>query len=113
MERVLIATDGSSASNEAVEIGVQLARDEGAEAIFVHVVTMADMVAMNGFGLMGYVPNEPTDWDERMLDEARAVAERESVPARTAVPSYNLRAQAPRLEQRRPHWSRAMPHPRF
>ena len=84
MKRVLIATDGSAAANEAVEIGVELARDEGAEAIFVHVVTTADMVAMNGFGLMGYVPNEPTDWDEHILDDALAVADSEGVPAGTA-----------------------------
>ena len=85
MKRVLIATDGSAAANEAVKIGVELARDEGGEAIFVHVVTTADMVAMNGFGLMGYVPNEPTDWDEHILDDAQAVAESEGVPAGTAL----------------------------
>ena len=32
MKRILIATDGSAAANEAVELGVELARDEGAEA---------------------------------------------------------------------------------
>ena len=85
MKRILIATDGSAAANEAVKIGVELARDEGAEAIFVHVVTTADMVAMNGFGLGGYVPNEPTDWDEHILDDAQAVAESEGVPAGTAL----------------------------
>ena len=85
MKRVLIATDGSAAASEAVEIGVELARDEGAEAIFVHVVTTADMVALNGFGLMGYVPNEETTWDESMLDNAKAVAEGNDVPAGTAL----------------------------
>ena len=85
MKRILIATDGSAAANEAVKIGVELARDEGAEAIFVHVETTADMVAMNGFGLRGYVPNEPTDWDEHILDDAQAVAESEGVPAGTAL----------------------------
>jgi nucleotide-binding universal stress UspA family protein len=85
MKRVLIATDGSAAASEAVRIGVELARDEGAEAIFVHVVTTADMVAMNGFGLMGYVPNEKTTWDEHVLDDARTVAEGEGVPTGTAL----------------------------
>ena len=85
MKRVLIATDGSEAAKEAVKIGVELARDEGAEAIFVHVVTTADMVAMNGFGLMGYVPNDPTTWDEDILDDARTVAEGEGVPAGIAL----------------------------
>ena len=85
MKRVLIATDGSASANEAVAMGVELARDEGAEAIFVHVVTTADMVLMNGFGLGAYVPNEPTAWDERILDDAQAVAESEDVPAGTAL----------------------------
>ena len=85
MKRVLIATDGSEAAKEAVKIGVELARDEGAEAIFVHVVTTDDMVTMNGFGFMGYVPNEPTIWDEHILDDARAVAEGEGVPAGIAL----------------------------
>jgi nucleotide-binding universal stress UspA family protein len=81
MKRILIATDGSAAAQEAVELGVELARDEGAEAIFVHVVPLSHTVPMNGFGLANYVPYEPTDWDERMLEEARAVAERHGVPA--------------------------------
>jgi nucleotide-binding universal stress UspA family protein len=35
-ETLLIATDGSRASLEAVEVGVQLARDRGARVTFVH-----------------------------------------------------------------------------
>ena len=85
MKRILIATDGSAAADEAVELGVELARDEGAEAILVHVVPTADLVSMNGFGLMGYVPHDPTEWDEHMLEDAQAVAEREGVPAGTAL----------------------------
>jgi nucleotide-binding universal stress UspA family protein len=85
MKRILIATDGSAAADEAVELGVELARDEGAEAILVHVVPTADLVSMNGFGLMGYVPHDPTEWDEQMLEDAQAVAEREGVPAGTAL----------------------------
>jgi nucleotide-binding universal stress UspA family protein len=81
MKRILIATDGSAAAREAIELGVELARDEGAEAVFVHVVPLSHTVPMNGFGMANYVPYEPTDWDERMLDEARAVAEHKGVPA--------------------------------
>lgn len=85
MKRILIATDGSAAAHEAVVLGVELARDEGAEAILVHAVPLYHMVSMNGFGLMGQVPYEPTDRDEEVLDDAKAVAEREGVPARTAL----------------------------
>lgn len=85
MKRILIATDGSAAASQAVEVGVELARDEGAKVIFVHVVPTADIVTMNGFGLVGYVPEEPTAQDEHILDEARAVAEAEGVPAGAAL----------------------------
>ena len=85
MKRILIATDGSDAAQEAVELGVELARDEGAEAIFVHAVPRYHLVSMNGFGLMGQVPYEPTDWDEEVLDDAKALAERQGVPAGTAL----------------------------
>jgi nucleotide-binding universal stress UspA family protein len=34
---------------------------------------------------MGYVPYEPTAWDEQVLADARAVAERHGVPAETAL----------------------------
>jgi nucleotide-binding universal stress UspA family protein len=85
MKRILIATDGSAAANEAVELGVELAHDEGAEVIFVHVVPTADMISMNGFGQMGYVPHAPADWDQRMLEDAQALAEGEGVPVGTAL----------------------------
>ena len=38
MERILIAIDGSPASHEAVEFGVELAAEQDAAVIFVHVV---------------------------------------------------------------------------
>ena len=85
MKRILIATDGSAAANQAVELGVELAHDEGAEVIFVHIVPTADMISMNGFGLMGYVPHEPVEWDQRMLKDAQALAEGEGVAAGTAL----------------------------
>jgi nucleotide-binding universal stress UspA family protein len=85
MKRILIATDGSAAANQAVELGVELAHDEGAEVIFLHVVPTADMISMNGFGLMGYVPHEPVEWDQRMLKDAQALAESEGVSAGIAL----------------------------
>jgi len=85
MKRILIATDGSAAGREAVEHGVELARHEGAEALLVHVAPLSHMVSMNGFGLMGYVPYEPTTLDEKVLDDAKAVAEEQDVPATTEL----------------------------
>ena len=85
MKRILIATDGSVAAQEAVELGVELARDEGAEAIVVHVVPLSHTVPVSGFGLVGYVPYEPTEWDEQVLEDAQALAEDAGVVAGTAL----------------------------
>jgi nucleotide-binding universal stress UspA family protein len=81
VKRILIATDGTAAAQEAVELGVDLAKHEGAAVRFVHVVPSAELVSMNGFGLVSYVPYEPTAKDEALLDAAVAVAEAQAVPA--------------------------------
>lgn len=81
MKKILIATDGSDAARHAVELGVELAKHEGAAIAFVHVVPLTYLVSMNGFGLAGHVPYEPTASDEAVLDDAIAVADRQGVPA--------------------------------
>lgn len=85
MRRILIATDGSDAAREAIEVGVALAQHEDAEAIFVHAVPLIQLVSINGFGLTGHVPYEPTPRDEGVLDDAMAVAKCEGVPAAAAL----------------------------
>jgi len=81
MKRILIATDGSDAARHAVELGVELAKDEDAAIAFVHVVPLSYLVPTSGFGLVGHLPYEPTASDEAVLDDAIAVADREGVPA--------------------------------
>lgn len=81
MKRILIATDGSAAAQHAVDIGLELARHEGAAVAFIHVVPITELTSMNGFGLVGHVPYEPTPFDSSVLDEAVAAAKREHVPA--------------------------------
>jgi nucleotide-binding universal stress UspA family protein len=85
MERILIAVDGSPASREAVEYGIELAQHDGAEALLVHVVPLTDIVPMNGFGLMGAVHHEPTPLDAKVLDDAKTVAAEHGVRARTEL----------------------------
>ena len=85
MKRILIATDGSPAADQAVDLGVELARDEGARIVFVHVVPATDLVAVNGFGLTASVPHAPTASDEQVLDDAWAVADGNGVPAATKL----------------------------
>jgi nucleotide-binding universal stress UspA family protein len=81
MKRILIATDGSAAAQQAVELGVDLALHEGAAVAIVQVLPSSDVIAMDGFGLVGHVPYEVMAHDQAVLDEAVAVADREGVPA--------------------------------
>jgi nucleotide-binding universal stress UspA family protein len=80
MKRILIATDGSPAAQHAVEVGLELAKHEDAAVALVHVVPLTELASMNGFGLVGHVPYEPTPADAAMLAEAVAAAEREQLP---------------------------------
>jgi nucleotide-binding universal stress UspA family protein len=82
MNTILIAVDGSPASREAIDFGVELARDEGAEVVFVHVVPSYDLIPMNGFGLAGALPHEPTVYDAMILDDAMSIAELHGVRSR-------------------------------
>ena len=81
MNKILIATDGSPSSQEAVEFGVELAEEQEAAVVFVHVVPLVDRVPISGFGMAGALPHEPTEQDREALEEAEAVAERHGVRA--------------------------------
>jgi nucleotide-binding universal stress UspA family protein len=81
MKRILIATDGSEAAHQALELGIDLARHEEAAVAIVHVIPISDAVPMDGFGLVGRVPHEVTLDDQAVLDDGVAIADREGVPA--------------------------------
>ena len=51
MKKILIATDGSPTSLEALEFGLDLAGEEEAEAFVAHVVPALDTVPAGGFGI--------------------------------------------------------------
>jgi nucleotide-binding universal stress UspA family protein len=85
MNRILIATDGSPASREAVEFGVELAEEHDASVVFVHVIPLLDRVPMSGFGMVGAVPHEANEHDREALEEAEAVAEQHGVRATTKL----------------------------
>ena len=85
MKRILVATDGSVSSTEAVGFGVELAAEHDAELIFVHVVPVFDVVPSTGFGLTGAFPHEPTRIDRELLDDAAAVAIEHGVVCTTAL----------------------------
>ena len=83
MKRILIATDGSTASAEAVEFGVDLAAEHEAEVILVHVGPETDILPMVSYGLgaVPRVPHEPADDDRRSLEAAEEVASEHGVRA--------------------------------
>ncbi len=89
MRKILIATDGSPASLEAVEFGVELAEEHAAHVFLVHVTRPLDMVPLTGYGLISAQPHEPTTDDRRVLEDAAAIAGRHGVHASTKLLSGN------------------------
>jgi nucleotide-binding universal stress UspA family protein len=81
MKRILIATDGSPSAQEAVDFGVELARAQQAEAIFVYVAPQYDVAPTFTFGVAGAMLHEVTTEDRASLDAALRLAEREGVQA--------------------------------
>ena len=91
MNRILIATDGSPASTEATHFGLELAAEEHAAVVFVHVAPARDVVpTMGGFGMTGTLPHEMTEHDRSPLDEAVTLAEEEGVLARSTLLQGNV-----------------------
>lgn len=84
MKRILIATDGSASSVEAVDFGVELAAEHEAKVIFVHVAPAFDVVPMAGYGMAGGIPHVPHELDavdRAALEDATHVAVRAGVEA--------------------------------
>src|SRR3954451_10793184 len=85
MKRILIATDGSPASVEALELGLDLASERDAETFLVHVVPGIDVLTAGGFGMTGAFPHDLTDADRAPIDTAAALAARRGVPVETRL----------------------------
>ncbi|MGZ8701395.1 MAG: universal stress protein [Gaiellaceae bacterium] len=85
MNRILVATDGSVESAEAVKFGVELAAEHETELIFVHVVPAVDLVPATVFGIGGAFPHGPSIEDRALLEDAAAVAEEHGVLSTTTL----------------------------
>ena len=86
MKRILVATDGSRSSTEAVAFGIELAAEHKTELIFVHVVPLLDVVPATGFGAIGgALPHDVSEHDRTLLDEAAASAAEHELVATTAL----------------------------
>ena len=76
MKTIVVATDGSASALEAVEYGLELASDQDAEPIFVHVAPATEVLPVTGFGMGGpvSVPHELDEHDRQALDAALEIA---------------------------------------
>jgi nucleotide-binding universal stress UspA family protein len=84
MKKILIATDGSASSAEAVEFGVELAAEHEAEVVFVHVAPALDVIPLAGYGMAGAIPRVPHEldaFDRASLEDAERIAARGGVEA--------------------------------
>jgi hypothetical protein len=74
MNRIVIATDGSAPAKEAVEVGLELAVEHGADVTFVHVLRRDEWYRrwswMSGFGT-GPSPSGPKGCSGRPLRPPR------------------------------------------
>src|SRR5215204_2479850 len=87
MKRILIATDGSPSALQAIEVGLDLAEEEGSEAIFVHVAPAKDVLpVMGGFGMAPVsMPHEVNEADRVCLDDAGRIAEELGLEAKAKL----------------------------
>jgi nucleotide-binding universal stress UspA family protein len=88
MKKILIATDGSPSSAEAVELGIELAAEHEAAVIFVHVAPRTDVLGLAGYGMAGSLPRVPhvvSEEDRVSLVEAAETAEAQGVHASTKL----------------------------
>ena len=82
MKTILIATDGSASSAEAVDFGVELAVEHEAKVIFVHVAPALDVLPAASYGLGGAVPRVPhvvDAFDHASLEDAEQIAARAGI----------------------------------
>ena len=85
MNRIVIATDGSPSAREAVEFGLDLAAEQNADTVFVHVVPAVDLLPTGGFGMSSAQEHRLTGDDKRSLEDAAALAAERGVETKTEI----------------------------
>jgi nucleotide-binding universal stress UspA family protein len=94
MHRILVATDGSPTSTDAVRFAVRLASEHRSELIVVHVVPTIETVPDIGFPDYGAAgAYSPTADDRAVAERAAAWAREEGVAATAALLSGPAAAQ--------------------
>jgi nucleotide-binding universal stress UspA family protein len=85
MKKILIATDGSAASLEAVQFGLELAQEHAAEVTFVHVVPVLDRWFADGIGVPAAFPHQIDELDRKPLEDALAMAAERDIDAKAEL----------------------------
>ena len=78
MKQIVIATDGSPSAQEAVEVGLELAVEHGADVTFVHVTQPDEFVGGRG-GSLPVKHREEIDESETALKTAANAAEQAGI----------------------------------
>jgi nucleotide-binding universal stress UspA family protein len=91
MRKILIATDGSAPSQEAVDFGLELAAEQGAQPYVIHVAPALDPlpVAAYGLGPSAAVPHELNEYDRSSLEAAVENAAERGLEAKTHLTAGN------------------------
>lgn len=74
MKQILIATDGSPSAQEAVDVGLELAKEQGADVTFVHVTPSEEVRGGKG-GTHDLTHREEIDDSEAALKDAAEAAD--------------------------------------
>jgi len=86
MRKIVIATDGSDSASEALEFGLDLAAEQGAIPIILHVAPVEDVIPYTSFAIAPpRIPHVLTDDDRYALVEAAEIAESKNIKARTEL----------------------------
>ena len=80
MKQIVIATDGSPSAAQAVEVGLELAKEQGADVTFVHVTLPDDFVVSRIGPGHPILHNEQIDESETALAAAEEAAKEAGVP---------------------------------
>src|SRR6185295_2200248 len=86
LRTVLVATDGSRTSQDAISFAVDLASDDSWQVVFVHVIPTIDVAPAFGIGDLGVaLPHVPSEHDHVLLKQAAEFATDHGVGASTAL----------------------------
>jgi nucleotide-binding universal stress UspA family protein len=84
--RILVAVDGSRAADKGLREAIRVAKEGGAQLIVLHIVSeFYAYYAMEGAGLTGDVYERLREEGRRILDKARALAERQRLEPKSVM----------------------------